>query len=87
MGIGSLVVGIIALCLMFGGKLGLVGVVLAIIGIILGAQGKKIPDQRGVATAGLVISIIALVLDLIVAISCFACAAAASCAFNDIFGR
>lgn len=86
MGVGSLVVGIIALCMMFGGKLGLVGVVLAIVGIILGAQGKKIPDQRGVATAGLVISIIALVLDLITSIACFACSAA-GCLILEALGK
>ena len=46
---------------------------MAIIGIILGALGKKDPAASGVATAGLVLSIIGLILCLLLYIACIAC--------------
>ncbi len=76
MAIASLVLGIIAIVFEFlpVPGLGWIAVILAIVGIVLGALGRKRDPQRaGMATAGLVISIIALVLGLIVAIACAAC--------------
>lgn len=78
MGVASLVLGIIAIIigLFSAGALGWFGAILAIIGIILGAVGRKNPEKRGLATAGLVCSIIGLILCLIVYIACVACLAA-----------
>jgi hypothetical protein len=75
MGVASLVLGIIAVVigLFSGGSLGWLGAILAIIGIILGALGRKDPEKQGLATAGLVLSIIGLVLSLILYIACIAC--------------
>ena len=78
MGVASLVLGIIAIIigLFSAGALGWFGATLAIIGIILGAVGRKNPEKSGLATAGLVCSIIGLILCLIVYIACVACLAA-----------
>jgi len=75
MGIASLVLGIISLAigLFSSGLLGWVGAIVAVIGIILGALAKKNPEQKGIATGGLVCSIIGLVLCLALYIACVAC--------------
>lgn len=77
MGVASLVLGILAVIigLFSGGSLGWLGAILAVIGIILGALGRKNPEKQGIATAGLVLSIIGLVLCLILYIACIACVA------------
>ena len=74
MGIASLVLGIIAVIigLFSAGSLGWAGAIMAIIGIILGALGRKEPEKSGIATAGMVLSIIGLVLCLILYIACVA---------------
>lgn len=69
MGIASLVIGIIPLILsIFVG--GITGIIPAIVGIILGILGRKDETQKSMATGGLVCSIIALVLGLIIWIAC-----------------
>ena len=70
MGVASLVLGIISLVigLFSAGSLGWLGAVLAIVGIILGALGRKNPDGKG----GLVCSIIGLVLCVILYVACAA---------------
>lgn len=75
MGVASLVLGILALVigLFTAGTLGWAGAIMAIIGIILGALGRKDQSKRGLATAGLVCSIIGLVFCLILYIACAAC--------------
>lgn len=75
MGIASLVLGIISLIIgiFSSGLLGWLGAILAIVGIILGALGRKDPEKKGIATAGLVCSIIGLVFCLILYIACAAC--------------
>ena len=75
MGVAALVLGIVSLLIgiFTGGALGWVGAILAIIGIILGALGRKNAEKKGIATAGLVCSIIGLVLCLIFYIACVAC--------------
>lgn len=75
MGVASLVLGIIAVVigLFSAGSLGWLGAVLAIVGIILGSLGKKNPDSQGIAKAGLVLSIIGLILSLLLYIACAAC--------------
>lgn len=75
MGVASLVLGILSLLigLFSSGLLGWLGAIMAIIGIILGALGRKNPENKGISTAGLVCSIIGLVLCLILYIACAAC--------------
>lgn len=74
-GVASLVLGIISILigLFTSGLFGWVGAILAILGIILGAMGRKDPEKKGLATAGLVCSIIGLVICLITYIACAAC--------------
>lgn len=75
MGVASLVLGIIALVWsIFGGTF--LSALVGIIGIVLGAVAKK-QAPSGVATAGLVLSIIATILSLIFWIACSACIGAA----------
>lgn len=75
MGIASLVLGILSLVIgiFSSGLLGWLGAIFAVIGIILGALGRKDPEKKGIATAGMVCSIIGLVLCLILYIACAAC--------------
>lgn len=77
MGVASLVLGIISIVigLFSSGTLGWLGAIIGIIGIILGASARKKPEAGGIATAGLVCSIIGLVLCLILFIACAGCVA------------
>lgn len=75
MGIASLIIGIVALVLSFFGIFGWLSVILGIVGIILGALGRKDDAKRGVSTAGMVLSIIAVALGLIFWLACAACIA------------
>lgn len=62
MGVASLVLGIVALiCGFIPDVPPPVSFILAVLGVILGALGRKVPEKAGVATGGLVCSIIALV--------------------------
>lgn len=79
MGVGSLVLGIVSLVMAFiipGATVKWIGAVLALIGIILGVQGRKQPDKQGIATGGLVCSIIGFIACIIVVIACAGCATA-----------
>ncbi len=79
MAVASLVLGIIALvfCWMPGG-LSTVSLICGIIGIILGALGSR-TEKKGAATAGLVMSIIAVALGLLTFAMCGGCVACAAC--------
>ena len=63
MAIAGLILGIAALIFTF--IFSPVGLILAIIGMVLSAKGRKIEYMRGMATAGWVLSIIALILNII----------------------
>lgn len=62
MGVASLVLGILGLLTCLTGWGAIVGIVLAIIGLILGSKARKIMplSDRGIATAGWICSIVAL---------------------------
>jgi len=71
--VGALVCGIIALVFAwFGVSVG-ISVVAGIVGIVLSVKAKKIGYPGGMATAGMVLSIIGLVLSALVFIACTAC--------------
>ena len=75
MGIASLVLGIVSLvCGCFLPGLQWIGSIAGLIGIILGALGRKNSEKKGIATAGLVCSIIGFVLSTIFYVACVACA-------------
>lgn len=71
MGIASLVLGIVSLvCGCFLPGLQWIGSIAGLIGIILGALGRKNSEKKGIATAGLVCSIIGFVLSTIFYVAC-----------------
>ena len=72
MGVASLVLGIISvvLAVLFSGFCWLAAI-LGLIGIVLGTSARK-KGQDGVATAGLVLSIIGLILGLLMYVACAA---------------
>lgn len=72
MAVASLVLGICALVFPFIG-LGWLSVLVGIVGVILGALGKKDEAKSGMAKAGMVMSIIAIALGLVFWIACAAC--------------
>lgn len=72
MAIASLVLGICALVFPFIG-LGWLSVLIGVVGIVLGALGRKNSEKQGMATAGIVMSIIAVALGLIMWLACAAC--------------
>lgn len=70
--IASLVLGLISLLCAWFGWGALISIITGIIGIILGIKGNKI-QQTGMGTAGIVLSIIGLVLSIIVFFACVLC--------------
>ena len=70
MAIASLVLGILAIILSLTGAGGIFAVILGIIGFIWGALGRKDPERKGMATAGLVMSIISVVLGVLLFVAC-----------------
>jgi hypothetical protein len=61
MALAGMILGIISL---FAWLIAFVGIITSVVGLILSALGRRSPSRRGMATAGLVMSIIALVLAL-----------------------
>lgn len=70
--IASLVLGILAAVCVFFGYGALLGIVLGIIGLVLGISAKK-EAPSGMATAGIVLSIISIAICAIGFIACIAC--------------
>lgn len=87
MGIASLVLGIVSLVFVFTGPISFIAVIVGIVGIVLGALARKklVAEKQptGAATAGLVMSIIGVVIGAIVWISCVACVSAGTKAFEE----
>lgn len=83
MGVASLVLGIISLLIgvFAAGLFGWVGAIVGIIGIVLGALGRKNPEKSGLATGGMVCSIIGTILSLLLYIACVACVTTAGSLF------
>lgn len=78
MGIASLVLGIISLVWsLFGGTW--LSAIVGLVGIVLGAIGKK--NKASCAVGGLVLSIIGTIFSLVFYIACIACAGALASAF------
>lgn len=74
MAVAALVIGIISVVVaIFGGVFSWLGTVFGIVGIILAIQGRKNIEQQGMATAGLVLSIIGTILGLLLFLACAAC--------------
>lgn len=86
MEIAALVLGIISLvCSLIAGPLSFIGSLLAIIGIILGALGLKSGTEKASkAKAGLIMSIIALVLGIIMSLACLVCIGATVSAIEEM---
>ena len=86
MGIAALVVGIasLAVFIFFGGAFSPIVFPIAIGGIILGALARKDPETRGMGTAGLICSIITLVLTILSYVACVACVGALFGGLNSI---
>lgn len=76
----ALVLGIVALVLSFYGGTGIISIGCGIAGIVFSSKSKQMEGPSSMATAGLVLSIIALVLGCIGFISCIACAGVLGCA-------
>lgn len=77
MAVASLVLGIVSVVFALLGPLAIYGGIAGIVGVVLGALGKKRLQEAGqptgMATAGLVLSIIGTVLCLAIWIACAAC--------------
>lgn len=75
MGIAALILGIASLVIgVFFNYIGWLGSILGIIGIVLAAIARK-KNPNGMATAGLVLSIIGTALGLVLYLACVACVA------------
>ena len=68
----SLVLGIVSLVFIFFGTYSIIGMILAIIGLVFGVNAKK-ESPSGVATAGFVLNIIGLILCALSFIACAIC--------------
>lgn len=69
----SLVLGIISFVFIFTGSYAILGMILAIIGLVLGIQANKEVGPSGSARAGVILCIIGLVLCGLTFIACALC--------------
>ena len=74
--VASLVLGILSILCTFGGSWflygSIAGIVLGIIGIVLAVSAKK-ENPSGMATAGMVLSIVGVICSAIAAVACVGC--------------
>lgn len=86
MAIASLVLGIVGLVLdlVSVGTLGWLGVIMGVVAIVLGALGRKKPEGKGIATAGLVLGILSVVFGMILFVSCVLVAGAAASGLSSL---
>lgn len=70
--IASLVLGIVSCVCVFFGYGALLGIVLGVIGLVIGINARK-EQPSGLATAGIVLSVIAIAVCAIGFIACAAC--------------
>nr|MBQ6242304.1 hypothetical protein [Lachnospiraceae bacterium] len=80
-GIFALVLGILSIVCAWFGYGAIAGVIFGIVGIVLGAMGRK-QAQTGVATAGFVCSLIGLILSAVRLVCVIACVAAVNSALK-----
>ncbi len=79
MAVASLVLGIVSLALCLIPGMNIVIVIVAAVGLVLGAIAmRKHPEKKGLAVAGLSMSIIGLVLGIIVWVACASAAGSLS---------
>ena len=83
MAVASMVLGIVSIVFSFIGGLNLLGLVVGIVGLVLGILAKK-KAPSGMATAGIVCSIIGIVLTALVLVACAACLGNAACALSSL---
>jgi len=83
MAVASMVLGIVSIVFSFIGGLNFVGLVVGIVGLVLGILAKK-KAPSGMATAGIVCSIIGIVLTALVLVACAACLGNAACALESL---
>lgn len=81
MGVAALVLGIVSAALGIFGFGFPIGTIAGVVGIILGALGRKDPEKRGLATAGLVCSIVGTILSVLLFLACAACIGTAGTLF------
>lgn len=79
MAIGSLVCSIAGLIFVWFGYFSILSLALGIVAVVLGVLQKKKYGNNGMATAGVVMGIITIVLSGIVFVSCVACSACVGC--------
>lgn len=89
MGVVSLIFGILAVILCWIPGINIVGVILGVLSIVLGAVGKSVANKKGkptgVATAGLVLGIIATAIALGAWLACSVCAAAGTAGIGAMY--
>jgi hypothetical protein len=81
--VASLVLGIIGLVCVFFGVYAWIGVIVAVVGLVLGVLAKKEQPSK-FASAGVIMSIIAIALCLISFIACIACVGALAAAGSSL---
>lgn len=77
--IASMVLGIIACVCVFFGYGAILGIVLGIVGLVMGINARK-EQPSGMATAGIVLSVIAIAICAVGFVACVACVGCISAA-------
>lgn len=82
MAIASLVLGIIAVVFCLMGPLAWLGLIVGVVGLVLAILARK-TEKTGASTAGMVLSIIGIVLSGIMWLACMVCASGAKQAIES----